>query len=287
MSKAEGGRRKADDGEPGASATGDRKSEVGGQSSEVRSGNSVLGTQYSVLSTGKPADCRDESTIRNPQSAIDSTLDSQLSTLDSSTTHHSPLTGLFCCLVGLTALTLAAAHAPGRIRLLGLFAVAFGAVCGWGLARGAAYFAVTVMPVDSSLKRKQRNDNSRPSLALQASIMRLVIVGVLIAAAETGLTLESWRLYVVELRKLYDPEASTEAVGGGQPFVPDSLLKQAREERQQVLVEKSRFAAYLQHRVKELGDWSAPWPAVFWLGELLLGTAAGVVVFRQSADKRP
>jgi len=117
--------------------------------------------------------------------------------------------------------------------------------------------------------------------------MRMVIVGVLIAAAETGLTLESWRLYVVELRKLYDPEAATEAVGGGQPFVPDSLLKQAREERQQVLVEKSRFAAYLQHRVKELGDWSAPWPVVFWLGELLLGTAAGVVVFRQSADKRP
>lgn len=162
-------------------------------------------------------------------------------------------------LVGLTALVLAAAHTPGRIRLLGLFAVAFGCVCGWGLARVA-----TALKVNAG------------------RLTAAIIAGVLIAAAETGLTLESWRLYVVELRQIYDPEASTEVVGKGQPFVPPSVLKKAREDRQRVLEEKSRFATYVQHRVKNLGEWPSPWPIVFWAAEVLLGTAAGVAAFLAS-----
>jgi hypothetical protein len=248
MSKAEGGSRKPEAGEPGASATGGRKSEAGGQKSEVGGQRSEVKNQTEDSEKRKAEGGRRKADKQVPLS----TLNSQLSTLPP----------LVCSLVGLTALTLAAAHAPGRIRLLGLFAVAFGAVCGWGLARGAAYFGVS-----------------------DRSIVRLVTAMILIGAAETGLTLESWRLYVVDLRKTYDPEASAEVVGGGQPFVPDSLLKKAREERQRALEAKSRLPAYLRHRVKNLGDWPAPWPVVFWVGEVILGTAAGVAVCLRSGGK--
>jgi hypothetical protein len=151
-------------------------------------------------------------------------------------------------LVGLTALVLAAAHAPGRIRLLGLFAIVFGGVCGWGLARIAGALRVNA-----------------------GRLVGLAIVGVLVAAAETGLTLESWRLHVAERRREYFEESVK--------TIPGPLRESALEELRPIFEREARFPSYLQYRVKNLGDWESPWPVLFWTGELLLGTAAGIGAF--------
>lgn len=151
-------------------------------------------------------------------------------------------------LVGLTAVTLGAAHAPGRVRLLGLFAVAFGAACGWGLARAA--------------------------LAMETARGRWagpVMVAVLIASAEIGLTLESWRLYIADRRREYFEDSAKK--------IPKPLQEAAMRELRPIFERETRLEAYLLHRVKNLGEWASPWPMVFWLVEVLLGTAAGTAVF--------
>ena len=159
------------------------------------------------------------------------------------------------CAIGLTALTLLSAHAPGRVRLLGLFAVVFGGVCGWGIGFAGHKFSMT------------RNGIS------------LLIAGLLIAAAEISLTLESYRLHVGALQTIYRDAGTEDFNGKRKPFVPDSLLKDHRENRERILEQKSQFTAYLAHRLKRI-EWTAsPWPVVFWIAELIVGTALGTAVF--------
>lgn len=158
------------------------------------------------------------------------------------------------CVVGLTALTLLAAHAPGRIRLLVLFAIVLGALCGWGMSRAAEWLGIA-----------------------PKSIVATGLAGVLLAAAQVGLTLESWRLYVEDRRKEYFEDTKKGLL--------KPLHEQVVEKLRPIFERETTFAAYLEHRVKNLGEWESPWPAVFWAVEILLGTAAGIVVFRRAAGR--
>ncbi|MGH7128997.1 MAG: hypothetical protein ACREJB_00275 [Planctomycetaceae bacterium] len=144
-----------------------------------------------------------------------------------------------------TALAIAAAHVPGRFRLLGLFAVVFGLLCG----RALAYLS--------------------RMLNLKRSRLVLLIAGLLIAAAEVGMTLESYRQFVAENERQLDAELRRQNV-------PAALLPALRRD---FLAERTSLSAYLTHRVSELGDWPMPWPAVLWSVEALLGVAAGTWLF--------
>lgn len=58
-----------------------------------------------------------------------------------------------------------------------------------------------------------------------------------------------------------------------------SIVAELQATRLKQLEEKSRFPSYLQHRLKQVAELSATWAIVIWIGELLLGAAAGVWMF--------
>ncbi|MFQ5730484.1 MAG: hypothetical protein ACE5KM_00880, partial [Planctomycetaceae bacterium] len=87
--------------------------------------------------------------------------------------------------VGLTGLALATAHAPARIRLLVLLSLLFGAVAGWGMALAARPFG------------------------LAATKSSLAAVGLLVAAALVGQTVEAWRVNVQRRKADYIKKSKT------------------------------------------------------------------------------
>lgn len=161
-------------------------------------------------------------------------------------------------LVGLTALVLLAAHAPPRIRLLGLFAVLIGGVSAWGLA----YAAERLKFVDP---RKST----------------IVTVAILLTATQVGLTLESWRIEINRKYQEYFVETRKE--------VPAMVWEQMEADLRVIYERETTFPAYLHTRLLQLKkqtgteeDWSDAGVMTFWLAELSLGVAAGMFVFRKS-----
>lgn len=167
--------------------------------------------------------------------------------------------------LGLTVLTLTAAHAPARIKLIGLFVV------GYGLAAGAGLGALARI---SGVQRR-----------------RLIVwlATAFIAAGEVGMAVEAHRLYAAHVQRNVegDKNVLTMARLFREGSLPDDPQQRAQYEQMQQTVRKaadlrrreqekqSSFAGYLRHRISPLGSWPDPWPAVFWLAEVLLGTAAG------------
>ena len=159
--------------------------------------------------------------------------------------------------VAVFVLTLCAVHAPSRIKLLGLFAVAYGLLAGWGTGQLARISGI----------------HSR-------RIVAIVSFGVIIAG-QVGMALESHRLFAAELRRQYqaDPIAALlkQLPFPQQPKDQAKLketIEQNRRERARRLAELTSFSAYLQHRVKSL-SWSQPWAVLLWAVEVLLASAAG------------
>lgn len=174
--------------------------------------------------------------------------------------------------VGLALLSFLAAHAPPRVKLLGLFAVGYGFLAGWGLSRLADL-------VDLSNRR----------VLISASLA-------LILAGQLGLVWESHRLYEVRERKRLETTAQplfpqllqqTAKLESGEDLdnlrTAEALASSLQQERQRVLAERTRFQNYLKHRVSALGDWPPPWPLVFWCVETFLGTFVGVGVIHRMA----
>lgn len=173
---------------------------------------------------------------------------------------------LVLSVLGLTIFTLMAAHAPGRIKLIGPFAV------GFGLAAGAGLVALARI--------------------IGARRRRFIVwwVPVFIAAGQIGMAIESHRLYAKQVRRDSAGDVNVLKLArflheGAAPEDPDQKaqyeqmqqsVQKAAEERRRELQEKTSFTGYLRHRLSPLGSWPRPWPTVFWLGEVLLGTAAGI-----------
>ena len=106
-----------------------------------------------------------------------------------------------------------------------------------------------------------------------------LIAGVLLAALQIGMTIESWRLYVEDRRKEYFEDTKR---GLRKP-----LYEKAIEDLRPIFERETTFTAYLAHRVKNLGDWETPWPAVFWAFEIVVGSGAGLIVFRRVSTGDP
>ncbi len=160
---------------------------------------------------------------------------------DKPAARHYERAGLFGWLllsvVAVSVLTIAAVHAPARVKLIGLFAVVYGLFAGWLLSK-----AVRVTTG-------------------HLSKLQLVLSFLLIAAGQCTVTVESYRLHKAAVMQRF--EWSSEA-------------KSPRaDEMRQLLRQTTSFSAYLQRRVSPLGVWPAPWPAVFWGVEVLLCGAAG------------
>jgi hypothetical protein len=148
---------------------------------------------------------------------------------------------------------LAAAHAPGRVKLLGLFAVAFGLLAGSALGALARFLQV-----------EQRT-------------AMLPVAVILISAAQLGMALESWRVYRAEVRETLQADVPLP--------VPESLKSSIREDRRRMMAERMSFPAWLRHRVSPLKVQSRPWPELLFGAELVLGIAAGVWAFRRASRR--
>lgn len=153
------------------------------------------------------------------------------------------------------ALALAAAHAPDRIRLLGLYSIAFGLLLAWIQVRLAAF------------------------LQMKVTFLVIAIIGLLTLA---GLVASACQTVALE------PQPKLEA-----SFHPVAALVAAQMEKENPGKAKEvpptypdRFRSYLVRRVNNLGDWSSPWPEAMWVGEILLGTAGAIFLGMQFREPK-
>jgi hypothetical protein len=169
----------------------------------------------------------------------------------------------------------ASVYAPREVKLVGPYGVALGILAGWGLGRWA-------------LAR-----NLHRPLAVATLTWGLIAAGEVLAAVQTH------RLGLIPERSATKPEQLqrdmlTEGMREYYSHEPEGLSeeevatwRQARDafERGEQLHEEAREAArlhrsfygYLANRIdpKKWGTWSYPWPAVFWIAEVVLGSTAG------------
>lgn len=151
---------------------------------------------------------------------------------------------VLAAVIATAALALAAAHAPSRIRVLGLYSLAFGLL----------------------------NALIQTRLAALLNVRITAIVIVLIAATTLAGLIGSVCQTVV-LSPQSKPLDSN--------FHPVAAMVAARMEKTEQVKElvptfAERLQSYLIRRVTLLGDWSSPWPEIFWGGELILGTAGAI-----------
>jgi len=185
-----------------------------------------------------------------------------------------------------------AAHAPARVRLLGLFSIGFGLLTGWLLSGLAARLRLPV-------RRAQVAVIAIATLAgLITSVCRTVLLQPANPKADSHPLTE---MVEAQLRKPADaiPPVPTDAVPSDQvptdaaplvpvppapvqppptpppPVLPPSVLKSPLLQSQPRTFTE-RLQTYLNRRVEMLGNWPTPWPELFWALELSLGTAGAV-----------
>lgn len=156
-------------------------------------------------------------------------------------------------------LGLLAAHAPARVRLLGLFSLGFGLLTGWLVAGLAARLHLRIGRV-------------------QLVIIALVtLVGLITSVCRTVM------LQPVNPKAEAHPvaemvEAQLRTPGQIDLPAPQAPLLAGPTLQATPRPFADRLQTYLSRRVEMLGRWSAPWPELFWVLELVLGTTGAVWV---------
>lgn len=180
-------------------------------------------------------------------------MDNDPSTVPSGTTDAvaPPWTWLLVCALVTTGLSLAAAHAPSRIRLIGLFSIAFGAIIGWFLVQLATRL------------------DTQPSVRLLGLCAVLFTVCGLIGCA--------WETFRLEQQS--QSKSSKDVLAA-------RMLEQMQGQGESTLegptaIQISRwmsFRRYLARRVQQLGTWPSPWPELFWIFEIMLAAITSLLV---------
>jgi hypothetical protein len=153
---------------------------------------------------------------------------------------------------GLSALS---GQLPSRVRLLLLFAIAFGLLIGWGAG---------VIADEIGARR------SWPAAAITA---------VLTVAGLTNVAIAGYRQSVERARAIVaaDPQQLTAL------RVLEGAINHDPELRQRYLEERARlepeFGSYLMRRLLVFGRLPSPWPAVIWGAEIIAGAVAAVWMF--------
>jgi len=174
-------------------------------------------------------------------------------------------------LIGTVAVTLTAVHLPGRVKLIGLFAVGYGLLVGWGTSRLAATFRV-------------RSRGLVVSFALL-----LAFVG------QLGMAFESHRLFSARQRSAQKEQLKDSPMGrlllrNIDSETPPDDPEQRKHYKAMREVLHPPFSAYLKYRTRaitqyypSLRDLPEQWPIVLWIVEGLLGTcAASVIAWRKN-----
>ncbi len=178
---------------------------------------------------------------------------------------HALMWGLGCAAAAV-ALGFAGAHAPARVRLIGLFPIALGVLLG-----------VVI---------------SHLSLHFRRGLAAAVYAG----AALAGITMiilfgESYRVYAAEVREAYsaDPAAMLRLSAASQADDPESaetaaqvqkLIDENAAAREEALNELASVSRYLQVRLRGLGELEEPVPVCVALIEATLGLIACCVMIR-------
>lgn len=150
------------------------------------------------------------------------------------------------------AVAVAAANAPPRIRLIGLFPVAFGLLVG---------LIVTWL----------RN----PFDARPGRLTTTIAAVVLALCGWIGATWESYRLDKAMFLASPQDRMAAQMM---QEFEKQSGAPQGPTVNP---LREMSFQEFLGRRLKQLGKWPSPWPECFWVGELLAAaTLAGYLAGR-------
>ncbi len=152
----------------------------------------------------------------------------------------------FCAsIIAVTAISIAAAHAPPRIRLIGLFSIVFGLMVGWVVVWLASQ--------------------------LQAEPGRRFAVVTAVLLSLCGLIGSTWQSSRLdELRSMQS----------GKDALAARLIKEFEQQDKQPVSDHQRrsevteFQKYLSRRLKNLGNWTTPWPECFWVSELIAAAIA-------------
>lgn len=161
-------------------------------------------------------------------------------------------------------LAIAAAHAPARIRLLGVFSVAFGLILGWLLSRLAA------------------------ALHQRLNIPQVAWVGVVTAAGLIGSVCHLVALQPIPAPPTFSHPVATMLAARMQEesgIQPGDTIPEFQPFPYKPPTFAQRVQAYLSSRVQSLGFWPSPWPELFWGAEVLIGTAAAVGMARAMRSK--
>lgn len=149
------------------------------------------------------------------------------------------------------------AHAPSRIKLLGLFHV----VAGFGLGATIAWLF--------------GDDRQRSSYVwrLAVAVMTFLALGA-----------SSWIAFRNDLVQTKTKDSAENAMARNlieQVKQANGLANQANDAaaKPTVVSGLSEFDRFLIRRVGQLGDWKSPWPELFWLVELILGGIAAAIGF--------
>jgi hypothetical protein len=150
-----------------------------------------------------------------------------------------------------TALALAATHSPPRIRLIGLFSVAFGLAVGWLLAR---------------LVDQLESPASRRAIGVASAVFTLCgLIGSTWETSRLNEIQETKRVNeVLEARLL---EQTLKMAGDREGNISLPSLPKAS-------MSLTVFRGHLARRIRPLGEWSSPWPEAFWCLELIVAAAA-------------
>lgn len=183
---------------------------------------------------------------------------------------------LLISVVSLTVLSLAAAHAPAAIRLLGLFGIGFGLLAGYGIGRLAA------------------------ALRKSLTVVYMLLTFLLIAAAGCGVVWESRRIYAADLLKSYgrmplrdESRGRPGAMDVGETRFLYSATDAMREARRRHWEEQTTWTAYLQWRMSNspFNELSAAWAVAITIAEWMSGAAIGTWMFarevRNEISTRP
>lgn len=163
--------------------------------------------------------------------------------------------------IGMTMLSLAAVHAPPRIKLLGLFSIGVGVVA--GLAFGWLARALDV----------------KRSKALLSMTLLLIFAGLAFA------TIESHRIWSATEWEAFEnsPNGKIARQSAMNQTLPKDFKTSLQESIDRQRQELS-FENYLSRRVSALGNWRKPWPLVFWISEITIAAFAGGWICWRQAD---
>jgi hypothetical protein len=178
--------------------------------------------------------------------------------------------------VGVAIFFTASVHTPLEWKVLGVYPVVLGALAGWGLGQWAAV-------------RKLR-----ASALIIGLVWLLIVAGEVLAAAQTYRARIKPERSELKPEQLLDRDMVNEAERQYFSSEPEGLSEEGRvrwrearesfergEQRRREATEARRlhrsFYGYLANRIpeKKWGQWSYPWPAVFWGAEVLLGSTLG------------